>query len=165
MSARSRLTADARRSLALLAGGDLPAGEAADARALAADCPDCGAHLAAVRRGLSALADCPAEAGDSGLWPAVRDALPAVAIAADPPRASLARRFAAPATALTAAAVLVGAFAVGPGLLGGADAAALPVRGVNAQRVDLPEGTRLVRDVAGRPYYLLPDGRTVPAAL
>ena len=83
----SLLSADARRTLALHAGGDLDGSEATRARRLAEDCPDCRGHLAAVRGGLAALSDCPADASDSGLWPAVRDALPAVSPAVDPPRA------------------------------------------------------------------------------
>ena len=110
----SKLTADARRALALHAGGDLPDAEARAAQSLADDCPHCRGHLAAVRGGLSALAGCDAGDADSGLWPAVRAGLPSVGLAADPPSAPWARRFAAPATALTAAAALAGAYAFGP---------------------------------------------------
>ena len=109
-AAPSRLNADSRRALALHAGGDLVGAEAADAQALADGCPDCRGHLASVRGGLSALGNCDAGDADSGLWPAVRASLPAVTPAAPPAKA----RWYAPAMALTAAAVLVGAFAFGP---------------------------------------------------
>ena len=164
MSSRSLLTADARRALALHAGGDLSGVDAARAGKLADDCPDCRGHLADVRGGLEVLAECDAGACDSGLWPAVRDALPAVTPAADPPRASFAKRFAAPATALTAAAVLVGAFVAGPSGWGVDATAPVSVRGISAERFDLPAGTRMVRTRDGRLYYRFPDGRYVPAA-
>ena len=106
----SQLNAESRRALALHAGGDLAGTEAADAQALADGCPDCRGHLASVRGGLSALANCDAGDADSGLWPAVRASLPAVTPATPPAKA----RWYAPAMALTAAAVLVGAFAFGP---------------------------------------------------
>ena len=148
MAGPSLLSPDARRALALHAGGDLDGPAAADARRLAEDCPDCRGHLADVRGGLAALADCDAGDCDSGLWPAVRDALPTKTVAVDPPPASVWKRFAAPATALTAAAVLVGAFAFGP--TGNAvsrpgDAAA--VRAVNEGGV--PAGVRVLRDADG----------------
>ena len=165
MSAPGLLTADARRALALHAGGDLAGPEAAAADKLAADCPHCRGYLADVRAGLGALAAYPADAADSGLWPAVRAALPHVELAADPPPASAWNRFAAPATALTAACVLIGAFAAGPGLLPtGGDDGAVSVQTIRGERVTLPAGTVKVWDAAGRPYYKLPTGGLIPAA-
>ena len=116
--AASKLTPDARRSLALLAGGDLDPAAAAAARGLADDCPHCRGHLGDVRGGLAALRSCEAADHGGGLWPAVRDGLGdaddaaggAVEVAAAP----AAGRWAMPAFAVTAAALLVGAFAWAP---------------------------------------------------
>ena len=108
------LTADARRSLALLAGDDLPPDAAAAARDLAASCPHCRGHLERVRGGLEVLTESAAVPGDAGesLWPGVRDRLtspaPAVTLAPEP------REYAAgwnrwiPAFAVTAASLCVG---------------------------------------------------------
>ena len=114
--AASRLTADARRSLALLAGGDLdPAADAA-ARSLADDCPHCRGHLAGVRGALDALGAWDGEDAGGPLWPAVRDRLPAVCVATAPAEREFGGRLNRylPAFAVTAATLLVGAFAFGP---------------------------------------------------
>ncbi|MFH5802872.1 hypothetical protein [Alienimonas sp. DA493] len=108
----SRLTADARRSLALLAGDDLDAAAAADARALANDCPHCRGHYESVREGLDALRRCePMEQG-GGLWASVREGL-TVAEPAAPP-SSAASRLWMPTFAVTAATLLIGLFAFAP---------------------------------------------------
>ena len=147
----SRLTADARRALALHAGGDLDGRAAADAQALADGCPDCRGHLHAVRGGLAALADCDAGPSDGGLWPGVRAALPAVTPAAPPAKA----RWYAPALAVTAAAILVGAFAFGPG--GNATPFAGDARAPRAVGGDeLPSGVRVLRDADGN--LIVPRG-------
>ena len=160
----SRLTADARRTLALLAGDDLGSGEIPAARALADECPRCRTHLAEVRGGLDALAACEAT-GDRGesLWPSVRDSLPAVSLApAERDYASRLNRW-TPAFALTAAAVLVGAFTLGgDGSLGWLDggADARPVSAERSERLpatDRPAMDRPVVDRYGRVIRVAPD--------
>ena len=109
------LTADARRSLALLAGGDLDAAAAPAARKLADLCPHCRGHLADVRASLAALGRCdPHPAAAGSLWGPVRAGLHA-APAAAPAREPAAKRWAMPAFAVTAAAALAGLFAFPPG--------------------------------------------------
>ncbi|QDT16937.1 hypothetical protein [Alienimonas californiensis] len=108
--AQSLLTNESRRALALLAGDDLDAAAATQARSLAEECPDCRGHYESVREGLDALRRCtPVEQG-GGLWAAVRDGL-TVAEPAAPPSAT---RAWIPAFAVTAATLLIGLFAYGP---------------------------------------------------
>ncbi len=109
----SLLTADSRRALALLAGGDLEGEDAADARALADQCPHCDGHLQGVRQGLEALRRCDPAEQAGGLWASVREGLTVAAPAAGPAFVRPARSW-TPAFAVTAAALLVGLFAFGP---------------------------------------------------
>ena len=109
-AAPSRLNAEARRSLALLAGGDLPPADAAAARELADTCPHCRGHFESVREAVDALGRHEVAAPTGGLWPAVREGLTAGRPAAEPAAA----RWAMPTFAVTAAAALVGVFAFAP---------------------------------------------------
>ena len=109
-SAPSRLTVDARRALALLAGDDLDAAAAGSARELVEDCPHCRGHFESVRDGLDALRRSEPLEPAAGLWPAVREGLTIASPAAEPAPA----RPWMPAFAVTAAALLVGAFAFAP---------------------------------------------------
>ena len=109
-SPRSLLTADSRRSLALLAGGDLDPTAAPAAQTLADDCPDCRGHLASVRGGLEALRQAEPAEQPGGLWASVRDGL----TVAEPAVAPAPSRPWMPIFAVTAATLLVGLFAFGP---------------------------------------------------
>ena len=109
-AAPSRLTAEARRSLALLAGGDLSPADAAAARGLAETCPHCRGHFESVRDAVDVLSRHEVAAPAGGLWPAVREGL----TVAEPATEPAAPRWAMPTFAVTAAALLVGAFAFAP---------------------------------------------------
>ncbi|NNJ25826.1 hypothetical protein [Alienimonas chondri] len=104
---RSLLTTESRRSLALLAGGDLDPSAATAAQTLADDCPDCRGHLASVCGGLEALRRAEPLEQPGGLWNGVQQGL-AIASPAAAPAPS---RPWIPVFAVTAAALLVGLFA------------------------------------------------------